>query len=89
LGRQVEAFLQKYSFANARIIAKHFLTIISAVEEILQKELGMRKFSRRWVPHCLGDAQKAARVEAAKEMFKILHESERNDFDAIATGDES
>jgi hypothetical protein len=49
----------------------------------------MRKFSRRWVPHSLSDAQKIARVEAAKSMLRILQESETNDFDGIATGDES
>jgi hypothetical protein len=48
----------------------------------------MRKFSRRWVPHSLSDAQKVAPIEAAK-MSRILQESEKNDFDDIATGDES
>jgi hypothetical protein len=37
----------------------------------------------------LSDAQQIARVETAKEMFRILHESETNDFDGIATGDQS
>jgi hypothetical protein len=37
----------------------------------------------------LNDAQKVARVEAAKEMFRILQESETNEFDGIATGTES
>jgi hypothetical protein len=36
----------------------------------------------------LSDAQKVARVEAAKETVRILQESETNDFDGIATGDE-
>jgi hypothetical protein len=89
LGPQVEAFLQKYPVLSARIIAKHFLTTASTVKEILQRKLGMRKFSRRWVHHSLSGAQKVARVEAAKEMFRILQESETNDFDSIATGDES
>jgi hypothetical protein len=31
---QVEAFLQKYPFASARIIAKHFLMTVSIVKEI-------------------------------------------------------
>jgi hypothetical protein len=51
LGPQIETFLQKYSSPSARIIAKHFLTTASTVKEILQIEFGMRKFSRRWVPH--------------------------------------
>jgi hypothetical protein len=49
----------------------------------------MRKFSRRWVPHSLNDAQKIAPVEAAKETLRILQESETNDFDDITPTDES
>jgi hypothetical protein len=86
---EVEAFLQKYPFASTRIIAKHFLTTASTVKEIRQKELKMKKFSLRGVPRSLSGAQKIARVEAAKEMVRILQESEANDFDGIATGDES
>jgi hypothetical protein len=59
-------------FASARIITKDFLTAVSTVKEIRQKELGMRKFSRRGLPHSLSDAQKIARAEAAKEMSGIL-----------------
>jgi hypothetical protein len=66
LGPQVEAFFQKHPFASTRRITKDFLTTASTVKEILQKELGMRKFSRRWAPHSLSDAQKVAHVEAAK-----------------------
>jgi hypothetical protein len=88
LGPSVVAFVQKHPFANARKIAKHFLTTPYAVKEMLQRELGMRKFSRRWVSHSLSDAQKAACLEAAKETLMILQESETNDFDSIATGDE-
>jgi hypothetical protein len=33
------------------------------------------------------DVQKVARIEAAKEMLRILQESETDDFDSIATGD--
>jgi hypothetical protein len=48
----------------------------------------MRKFSRRWVPHFLSQAQKVARVEASIEMLRILQESEENSFDGVATSDE-
>jgi hypothetical protein len=70
------------------MIAKHFLIKPYTVKEILQTELGMRKFSRRWVPHSLTYAQKVARVEASIEILRILQNSEANDFDGIATGDE-
>jgi hypothetical protein len=48
----------------------------------------MRRFSRRWVPHFLSEAQEAARVEASKEMLRILQDMEENKFDGIVTGDE-
>jgi hypothetical protein len=37
----------------------------------------------------LSDAQKVAHGGAGKEILRILQESETNDFDGIATGDES
>jgi hypothetical protein len=89
LGPQVEAFLQKYPFASARRIAKHLLTTACTVKEIIQRELGMKKFSRRWVPHSLNHVQKVARVEAAKEMLRISQDPETTDFAGIAIGDES
>jgi hypothetical protein len=46
LGPQLEAFMQKYPFASARVIAQPFLTTVPAIKDILQRELGMRKFSR-------------------------------------------
>jgi hypothetical protein len=75
---QVDAFLHKYPFISTRIIAKYFLTTASTVKDIHLRELGTRKFSRRWVPHSLSDAQKVGRVEAAKNV-KDLQESETND----------
>jgi hypothetical protein len=36
------------------------------MKDILQRELGMKKSSRRSVPHFLSEAHKAARVEASK-----------------------
>jgi hypothetical protein len=88
LGRQLEAFMQKCPFASAGVIAQHFLTV-PTIKDILQRELGMRKFSRRWVPHFLSPVQKVARVEASKTILRVLQGTESNDFEGIATGDES
>jgi hypothetical protein len=78
--------MQKYRSVIARVIAQHFLTTIPTIEDILQR---MRKFSRRWVPHLLSPAQNIARVEASKTIVRILQDAESNDFEGIATGDES
>jgi hypothetical protein len=49
-------------------MANDFLTTASAVKEIIQRELEMREFSRRWVPRSLIDAHKVVRAEAAKNV---------------------
>jgi hypothetical protein len=81
--------MQKCPFASARVIAQHFLTTVPPIKDILQRELGMRKFSRRWVPHFLSPAQKVARIEASKTVLRVLQDAGSNDFKGIATGDES
>jgi hypothetical protein len=61
--------MQKYPFATARVIAQHFLTTIPTIKDILQRELEMRKFSRRWMPHFLSPAQNVACIEASKTIL--------------------
>jgi hypothetical protein len=81
--------MQKYPFASARVIAQHFLTTVSTVNDILQRELGMTKFSRRWVSHFLSPAQNVACAEASQIILQVLQDAESNGFEGIATGDES
>jgi hypothetical protein len=59
------------------------------VKEILQGELGMRKFSGRWVAHSLSSPEEVALVAGSKDMLSILQESEENHFHGIPTGDKS
>jgi hypothetical protein len=86
---QLAAFLQKYPFANAPVLAQPFLTSVPAIKEILRGQLGLNKFSRRRLSHCLSPAQNVVCVEASKEMLRILHQSEKSHFKGNATGDES
>jgi hypothetical protein len=88
LGPQLEAFMHKYPFASARVIAQHFLTTVPMIKDILQRELGMRKLSRSWVPYFLSPAYKVARVEASKTILRVLQDVVSNEFEGIATGDE-
>jgi hypothetical protein len=74
---QFVGFLQKYPFASSRALARHFLSRVPTIEEILQRERELQKFSRRWVHHFLSPTPKVARLEASTEMLQILHELER------------
>jgi hypothetical protein len=78
LGPQLAAFFQRYSFASARGFTQHSLTGVLTIKEILQRELGLKTVSRRWLPHVLSPTQKVAHVEASTEMLQILYESEEN-----------
>jgi hypothetical protein len=89
LGPQLGAFLQKYPFASAQGIAQHFLATVLTVKNILQRELGMKQLSRRYVPHSLSDAQKDTGVEASEEMLRILQSSKTDGFDGITTSHKS
>jgi hypothetical protein len=42
LRSQLAAFLQKYHFASARVLAQHFLTNMPMIKEILQRVLGLK-----------------------------------------------
>jgi hypothetical protein len=56
LGKDLRDFLKEFPFATAGIIAQHFNQSKLTINEILQQELGLQTFSRRWVPHSLSDA---------------------------------
>jgi hypothetical protein len=59
------------------------------VKEILRRELGLKKFSRRWVPHLLSDVQKKLRVDASRNLLSLLGMYAEHNFEGIATADES
>jgi hypothetical protein len=59
------------------------------VKEILRRELGLKTFSRRWVPHLLSNDQKKLRVDPSRKLFSLLEKYGEHNFEGIATGDES
>jgi hypothetical protein len=53
----LRAFLDKFPFANVNMMSKHFCIARGTIMEILQRDLGPKKLSHRWVPHELGSSQ--------------------------------
>jgi hypothetical protein len=49
----------------------------------------MRKFSWCWVAHFLSPAQRVACVETSKLVLRVLQDAKSNEFEGIATDDES
>jgi hypothetical protein len=44
------------------------------VKDIIARDLGLKKMTRRWVPHALSGPQKVKRVEASTELLQILND---------------
>jgi hypothetical protein len=45
----LQRFLKKFPFARAQVMAGNFSVDRSTIKSILDRELGLRKFTRRWV----------------------------------------
>jgi hypothetical protein len=61
LAEPFRLFLQDYPFASAGMLSYHFNVCATTVKEILDRDLGVKKFTRRWVPHTLSNPQKLNR----------------------------
>jgi transposase len=89
LGLVLQKFLDRYPFSSTRVISRHFRISPSTVKEIVRRELGLKKFIRRWVPHLLSDDQKKFRVDASRKLLSLLGMYAEHNFEGIAPGDES
>jgi transposase len=88
MGDSFRTFLERYPFGSAKIMSEHFDVSRATVTKILSRELRLRKYTRRWVPHLLDDAQKNHQILAAIEMLALLREREEVEFDGLVTGDQ-
>jgi hypothetical protein len=59
------------------------------IMEILQRDLGLKKFSRRRVSHQLSSSQKANHVNCSRALLHLLQQLQPFDFKGIITGDKS
>jgi hypothetical protein len=89
LSEPLRQFFHDFPFATARMMSRQFSAHATTIKEILSRDLGLKKFARRRVPHQLNPSQKVQRVEAAKLLLQILQMQKPNAVDGIATGDES
>jgi histone-lysine N-methyltransferase SETMAR len=88
LAKALSDFLEEFLFASAAIIAEQFSQSKSTIKEILQRELGLQRFSRRWVPHSLSATLKADRKTMLVDLLSVLRRQPEFSFSRIVTGDE-
>jgi hypothetical protein len=84
LAEAFRLFLQDDPFTNACMLSRHFDVCVTTVKDILACDLGLKEFTRRWMPHTLSGPQKVKRIEASTELLQILNDLETDYFDGIA-----
>jgi hypothetical protein len=74
LGEALSNFLNKFPIATASMIMQHLSQSNHIIKDIIQRELRLQKFSRRWVPHSIFDSQNADYINKANKIFAVLQE---------------
>jgi hypothetical protein len=89
LGKALFDFLDEFHFATAGILAEHFNQSKPTIKETIQRELGLHRFSRRWIQHSLSDPRKIDPKMLATELLSAIRRQARHSFSWIITTDES
>jgi hypothetical protein len=58
----------------------------ATIKSILDRELGLRKFTRRWIPHILSAEQKLRSVTESQSLLTIRANLAEKNFQGIITG---
>jgi hypothetical protein len=67
----LQRFLKKFSFASAQEMAGHFSADRATIKSILDRELGLRKFTGGRMPHILSAEQELRRVTESQSLLMI------------------
>jgi hypothetical protein len=70
-------------------MAGHFSMDRATIKSIPDRELGLRKFTRRWMPHIRSTEQKLRRVAESQNLLTVLAHFSEKSFQEIIRGDES
>jgi hypothetical protein len=89
LGPAFQRFLEEFPFASARVRTGNFSVDRATIKSSLDRELGLRKFTRRWMLHILSAEEKLRRVTESQRLLTILVNFAEKNFQGIITGDES
>jgi hypothetical protein len=85
-GLALQCFLKKFPFASAPVMAGHFSVDRATLKSILDRELGLRKFTRIWMPYILSVEQKLRRVMKSQSLLTVLANLAEKNFQGIITG---
>jgi hypothetical protein len=70
--------LRSWLDSTAIVIGRHFNESPHIMQEIFQRELGLHKFSRRWVRISFSECQNANRIAKSIDMLTVLRREASN-----------
>ena len=85
----VRAWLDEHPNSSVRVISCGLTLPRSTVYDILTKNLGLRKFKSKWIPHMLTDEQKSRRISLSRDLLSILSGMSERKLCSVITADES
>jgi hypothetical protein len=88
-GLILEKFLDKYPFSSTKVISRHFRISPPTVKEILRREPGLKKVSRRSIEHLLSDDQQKLWIDASQKLLSMLEMHLEHYFEGIGPANES
>jgi hypothetical protein len=86
LAPALQRFLKKFPFASVRVTTGHLSMDRATSKNILDRELGLKKFPRRWPPHILSAERKLRRVTESESLLAIRANLAEKNFQGIVTG---
>ena len=85
----IQKTLEDFPFSSLKQIAEETNIPKTTVYRIVRKELGYVLKHLKWIPHCLTSSQKLCRIRLSKNLFPVLQEADRTNYQLFMTGDES
>jgi hypothetical protein len=86
-GSVLQKFLEWYPFSSAKGLSRHFRLSPPTVKINRDRIVGLKKFSRSWMPDLLSDDQKKLGIVASQKLLSMLGMHAEHDFEGIAAGD--
>jgi hypothetical protein len=84
-GSGSSAFSVEVSLRECLIMTRHFSVDRAIIKSILDWELSLRKFTRRWMTHILSAEEKMRRVTESQSLLTILANLAEKNFQGIIT----
>jgi len=86
---QIHELIFKDRWISAKLIAEQMGITCEQVGSIIHEDLGMQKFSAKWVPKCLNTDQKRQRCQSSEQLLEFFWHNPNDFLSQLVTMDEA